>query len=630
MHNSDYELGQVELNFCFQLIINKKIMLYPDTNEEKSHSEQINCKSDLLNKLSGIITILDDIFNVSEKQFNLISEKLQHFYHSSKEITKTAAKVTGLLTSDEYSLRINELDILFQHVRDYLNESSSQFNTSQKSLIEITKLLLSSAEGVTGFNKICRHLEMQSISIKIESSRLGNDDKGFSHLSDDIHKLAELISKQSNGFRDKAKSLISTTTAVENQVVSLITNQEENSKYILKNTRESLNLLSEEFELSSKKASSISAKTENIQKRTGNLVTSIQFHDITRQQMEHVEQVIKDLSGKIVKKLQDEDLQCEPQFLAFIHNVCQLQSAQMNNSRNELFNAVNDIISGHDIISGEISGVSNDTLSLFNNSDKVDNSFIQKVKNGFDSVVNTLVKNEVVKKDFTGSVDNVISTIEELSQFVNEINGIGSEIELLALNANIKAAHTGPEGASLGVLAEAIQRLSSDSRNHTNTVIDILVNTQDVSSELKTFGSTSNSTRLISFSNNIKEIFDSLNSLSEEGFSSIKYIQKASADLQKEIRDSASTLKEYLSLKKQIERIVRSLDSIVKYTSAYANVEFDRSLLTEIGIKYTMQVQRDIHNNIINDGIESEPEEKELNLNNNDTITELGDNIELF
>jgi methyl-accepting chemotaxis protein len=604
-------------------------MLYPESKELKIPSNSIENKDDLFERFDAIISFLKEIFAESEKHFNLISQKLQHFYHCSKEITQTAVKVTGLITSDEFNKRLRELDLLFKEVNDYLEESGNSFYKSRQSLGEINKLLSKSAEGVAGFNKICRHLEMQSISIKIESSRLGNDDKGFSHLSDDIHKLADSISRQSKGFKEKAKSLVTTTSLVEKQVLSLITDQEANSKCILKNTRESLNLLTEEYELSSKKAYSITEKTETIQKRTGTLVTSIQFHDITRQQMEHVEQVIRDITAKLSKSLNNDALENYPELMAFMRNVCQLQSAQMDNSRKELFNAVSEIISGHGIIKEEIAGVSNDAVTLFKNGGDDDSSFINKVKNGFDSVISTLVRNEDVKKDFTSSTDNVIKTIEELSQFVNEINGIGSEIELLALNANIKAAHTGPEGASLGVLAEAIQRLSSDSRNHTNSVIGILMKTQDVSGELKTIGNSNNISKLMAFSEKIKDIFNSLNQIYEEGIQGVNSIQYSTNNLQNEIHDSVSTLEEYFALKTQIEHIVNILDDIVNQTSAFAHVEFDRSLLEEIGINYTMQVQRDIHNNITSgespENVNTEEPEPSPEMSD-----EFGSNIELF
>ena len=61
-------------------------------------------------------------------------------------------------------------------------------------------------------------------------------------------------------------------------------------------------------------------------------------------------------------------------------------------------------------------------------------------------------------------------TVGEIATFVGDIEKIGEEIKLIALNAQIKSAYTGDEGAALGVLAEAIQRLSIDAIDHTGAV----------------------------------------------------------------------------------------------------------------------------------------------------------------
>src|SRR5690606_38488011 len=114
------------------------------------------------------------------------------------------------------------------------------------------------------------------------------------HLADDIHKLSELISKQSNGFKEKAKVLQVVTTDVRKQISDINSHQEENSKKIFQNTRLSLDSLSDEYKLSGSKAQSVRYKIEDIHKGTGSLVSAVQFHDITHQQMEHTHKVIKE------------------------------------------------------------------------------------------------------------------------------------------------------------------------------------------------------------------------------------------------------------------------------------------------------------------------------------------------
>ena len=72
----------------------------------------------------------------------------------------------------------------------------------------------------------------------------------------------------------------------------------------------------------------------------------------------------------------------------------------------------------------------------------------------------------------------------ELSAFVNDIEEIGSKIEMIALNARIKASHTAQEGATLDVIAEAIRDLSDRARQQTMFVSRVLTTVHAASAEL--------------------------------------------------------------------------------------------------------------------------------------------------
>jgi len=57
---------------------------------------------------------------------------------------------------------------------------------------------------------------------------------------------------------------------------------------------------------------------------------------------------------------------------------------------------------------------------------------------------------------------------------VDEIEDIGLEIELIALNASVRAAHADKGGLSLGVLADAIKSLSENTHSNTTFISDSL------------------------------------------------------------------------------------------------------------------------------------------------------------
>ncbi|MFO7448267.1 MAG: methyl-accepting chemotaxis protein [Ignavibacteriaceae bacterium] len=585
--------------------------------------------SEWISGFEKAIQRLETIFIISDEQFISFSSQLEQFYKRSKEITGTAVNITDLLTSDNYRTGIEKLKSVFDSIFNYLSGSGTNFKESENSLREIILLLKKSAEGVSGFNKVCRHLEMQSISIKIESSRLGNDDKGFRHLADDIHKLSELISKQSNGFKEKAKVLQAVTSEVRNQIIEINSHQEENSKNIFQNTRLSLDSLSGEYELSASKAYSVHSKIEDINRHTGSLVSAVQFHDITHQQMEHVYKIIKEQINNISSNDKINAFKTDEELYVSMHSTSRLQAAQLKNSKDQLINAVSKIISGLEEINENISGVISDIETLLKCGDGGCGSFIHEVKNGLDNIITILGSSENVKNHFSVSVGNVISTIDELSNFINEINDIGSEIELLSLNANIKAAHTGLEGASLSVLAGAIQRLSSDSSTHTNSVIEILLKTKEVSNQLQsTENQDHNSTKLTDFPEEIKNAFNSLNSIAEQAARGLLNITRSAVNLKQDVGASIKSLKSYLKIKDEIDEMINNLNTITAMCEERAGVSCtDEKMMNKIGKDYTMQIQRDIHKEVSsgtkNDGAKAGQSGKENN-------GEFGDNVELF
>ena len=61
-----------------------------------------------------------------------------------------------------------------------------------------------------------------------------------------------------------------------------------------------------------------------------------------------------------------------------------------------------------------------------------------------------------------------------MSAHTGNIEAIGEKIKLIALNAIIKVCQIGDEGATLGVLAEAIHQLSVETRQRTENASEAL------------------------------------------------------------------------------------------------------------------------------------------------------------
>ena len=583
--------------------------------------------------INEIIDELKYLLSLSEKEFSTLGEKLRFYYSSSKKTCSQAASLADLFSSDNFQQKIEELTSISVEIFSNISSTNQKFNNSNKDLEKILELINSTTGEVTNFGRLVKYLRIQGISTKIESARLGSNDVGFSNLAENVEQLSNVISDKSTGFREKAMVLTKTINAVGTKNHELEKAQKEYTFEIEGNTKDSIKILQEKYELSSQKSGTISNNFELAQKKIGEIVTSIQFHDITRQQIEHVIEALELLVSKVSER-KNENGEYPDSVYTVINTVSKVQRAQLDNSKRELNNAVETILLNLDGVVENIENINVDASQLLQNDSNSYTPFIENIKDGLTKVIDSLNSNEEVSSQLSDSIMGVEDTLRELTGFVNEINSIGSEIELISLNANIKAAHIGQEGAALGVLAKEIQKLSIDAIKQTGSVIDNLTEINSIADELhkdivNNNKDKENKNELKDIQININHSISALNSLIETGSSQLADIDSATSFLQAEISATINNVTIHSEVNNHVNNISTFFDELIYMSAPFVDPSHMKDpLLEEFNKGYTMEEQRRIHNKI-----SANSEDVELFNDNeidNAGNTEFGDNVELF
>ena len=103
-----------------------------------------------------------------------------------------------------------------------------------------------------------------------------------------------------------------------------------------------------------------------------------------------------------------------------------------------------------------------ETRRLVNETDASGSSFVSSLERGFSLIAQSLGEYDRINDQLSETIDHAAHTIGAMSAFIDEIEKIGIEIRMIALNACIRAAHVGEHGAALGVLADTIHDLSAE------------------------------------------------------------------------------------------------------------------------------------------------------------------------
>jgi len=569
---------------------------------------------------------LEQFLAISEDDFLVIGSKLQNYQSLCNKINSLSQNIIQAVGTEILSAGINKLDSLFSSIGTHFTQSAETIEKDKKDLECIYSRLSDVEDSLNGFDKIVKTLRMLGISSKIESARLNLMDGGFFLLAETVDKMGTLIGERKNEIKNKSKNLLVQLAKSLKDLTGLASEQEKQSSSFKRSTSSSLESFKEKNLICANGIGEIKIVGTKLTEYLRNIVGAIQFHDITRQQLQHVGEVVVEMILKL-----NEDGTAESDLYSHIHDNTELQTRQLTGTLENFTNSVFSIIES-------LREVETGTHQLFNESKKIigiDTTRSDLHQALFESdllfITEGLQESLQIDKNLDASIAEIVLIVSELAKQIDSIEEVGTEIELVALNARVKAAHLGMEGAGLGVLAEAIQKLSIEAKAQTGKTFDVLMSIDKLSVELR---SELTSTRHQTTSNLLQTTVEDLNlllgSIKEVENTAVKEIRELDGIVklfESELQVAVENIKIHVTAEELLVPVISGFNSIAADIKSRYNIESQRALNTKniIG-RYTMMSERDIHTRYTNTASNLNTQVTPSEANSDD----LDNNIELF
>lgn len=555
--------------------------------------------------ITSAIDSLGVLAGTTETEFLQIGSQLQDFHQRSSEITALANRLVESVSGDQVHVVISRLRQIMSDMEAYLANARMQSRKSCDTLSRITLLLDQVSQPLEGFQKMTKVLRMLGISTKIESSRLGEMGTGFLALAMDVEKLSQMVNEKSAAILEHRRVLASKINHNLQLVQLNESAQDAKLTGILSSTSASLEDLVAVNSRCSSFGAMISSVSSEVSANISEVVASMQMHDMTRQQMEHIMEALQRLLSEPEQQESDgPDRERLKNKIIDTGNTCELQSAQLKHATSELNGSIISIIANLREVADKQSLMTGETFSTTGIVDSDGGSFTDTISNGLATVTGVLATCAQADRDMAATLQQVAETMQEITGFVADIQDIGSEINLIALNAQIKAAHTGNEGAALGVLAEAIKRLSVEAVNQTGTLSEILLLINSSTTHL--FSEATEETEQISIrmqimENDLGAILAALAKINENLGDMLNRLRERVEQLTEDVAHSTGGIDVHTRVCSMSAQIVSALDRVVEQARRLepAGSEFGDELL-RMEERYTMESERFIHQSITN------------------------------
>lgn len=419
-----------------------------------------------------------------EPRFEVLGRDLETIYANAEELTK------GIMISAD-SMTEGGGDSLLDSVGKVVQDSLSILSGCRETLsgslanIEAGTGRLAQLCGICEKMKTSsRFLNVVGLNISVEGSRTKETLAMFGSFGEEIKALAGKIDELSSTVNHDSNRVKEDQLAVYRDIGNSLKTFDELSE----STRRAVQLATENMSSISRLASRTLETAGNHSRKisaiVGEIVMAIQFHDIARQQVEHVISALKD-ARTLVKEPSPGPEEVagadEAQRKGRAFSILVLQAAQLKQvftEAREVYEKIQDAFGriGEEVdqLMEKVAASGGDSVDSTDREGKNLDQGVRQFRADLEKLRQILVRGKELEKKIRVTIQGSSKTVSRLSQYTDQVNNINIDLQYKAINAIIMTSKLGEKGATLEVLARSVRDLSNESNTHVGQALDVI------------------------------------------------------------------------------------------------------------------------------------------------------------
>ena len=572
--------------------------------------------------IDQVIRDLEGLNGSTERDFLAVGEKLMEFSSTARQIASDMAAL-GELISGEHGRNVSSA---LTRILERARAMDAGIEQSGHALEEVHNLSARIRTAFAGIGNIVSTFRTLCTLTRIETSRLGDTGGDFGDLAAEVRPLSESIQTSGGRVLEASSKLDQGVQAAIRSASELRVRQLRELPALIEGVIDGLKAFEERRRRAVESSARQAADYEALCAAAGNVVRSVQFHDITRQQIEHVLEALRQIRSACGTG----GGPLPPDARAILA----LQSSQLCGAATVFASSVGHLERDLENMAVRVRGMAEAGKALMGISDDEHDSFFLRMEGHFTAILKTLGSCTAAHAEMESTAGSLAETIDKMRESVAEVRGIEIRIQRIATNATIRATHIGTNGDALNVIAEVMHRLALDSNTNTEIVAGTLDAMADAAVRVSgSSGEGAPDARACAneMLDEIRRSVVELHSSNECSFSRVHQISTLGSRLAGDFGVVSSGFSAGALFAEVVARARGELDRIgaqaggaspeAAETASSANLE-------NLAERYTMQMERDVHDSVTRGSTTAAApgEEPVLVLQDGD----LGDNVELF
>ena len=556
---------------------------------------------------------LQELNRVTERDFLAVGERLIHFRSVARTISAEIGSLHAMLSGEQARHTVEALSGVLEAFRG----TDSRIEESGRALAGVGGLSRRIQLAFTDLHQTVPVFRALCTLTRMETARLAGGGKGLSNLAEEVAPLSERIQASAESVFEASSRLNAGVQVAVQNVSEIWGRQLREVPAMIAKVTSSIGSLSERQREAHEVSRREAAGNCEIGQAIDHLVASIQFHDITRQQIDHVAQALSELCSTLPSQRGN---QAPPDLRA----VLALQASQLASAEGSFTSAMRQI--GQDIehIRSRVMEVADDCRSLVG-LENDQQSFFGQMETMLGAVLDGIASCGAAEKELERAAAGLEETIREMRQAVVQVCGIEIQIQRIATNAAIRAAHLGAVGSALDVIAGGIGRLALDSNHNTEDASAALDLMREVARQISAGEGLAGRGRAEQLRRAVLEFHSS----TETSAARVFHIAELSSRLAEDIGTMLGGFSAGRMLAETVDGVRAEMAQIGTEASD-APSEDAPVALVDYSHRYTMQSEREIHQRLTAGGATNKAESEPAAPQALAEADALGDNVELF
>jgi len=584
--------------------------------------------------LDGLADTLAGVEAVTEQSFLELGNSIEKFHGRARDISQSAGEVFALLNGEDGEQALHRLQLLVERCNMWLNATNEKSSAIAVLLKKILDQINALELPVNSLKKVVKTLHSLRVSTRIEAAK--GYASGTAVLAKALDELGVLVQEKVVEIFDLTESLIPVierSISMENDAQSgsiRVASSEANK------ARRVLAAHVETFLETGHWTGRLKDSSDGVTRSFGEMVSALQFQDITRQRLEHVQKALNNLGRHLRQFSQRQDLSNDAEAERLFGSICRLQYDQLDLACREFVDAADNLAVNLDGMSTNVVAMASDTRSLLQVSDDTSGNRYTIVLAALQSIALHLEKTWTIHQSTATNLAEVNEGVQKVSLLVKEIEFVSEEMQLLAINAAISAAHAQRQGAGLDVIARNIQDVAEEACHHAFALAQQCAAITEHAHSLQAIEEDDQS-GLGGVKCLIEQARESMTNLDSSYTKLLQLAEKVdrdARDLSHDVAQITSTLNISPLFREQLSPVLTRFKELSfsneEGLSATENTSLE-TLFKELELCYTMASERQVHQSLMNnqkhltDELAQEEDEWAACRQH-----DLGDNVDLF